>query len=240
MRAEAGAGGVAAGGGASSVPSAVPSQITAPMPEAPAIPAAATLLRMPPRPNGEVCSPISYSGELILLRDLGDELGIVVAPRVLRVEARLIGEQDQQPRLEHDRHLRCQEVVVAEGDLVGGSRVVLVHHRDDAPVEQPAERLARVQIVGPQLEVGGGEQDLRRTDVPLRKPLLVGPEEAPLPDGRGRLELVDRGRPARAAPSTRMPRAIAPEVTMTTFSPPPCSSATWAQTRSSTSLRSAP
>src|SRR4051794_13796588 len=38
----------------------------------------------------------------------------------------------------------------------------------------------------------------------------------------------------------RMPRAIAPEVTITTFSPPACSSATCAQTRSSTSLRSAP
>ena len=44
---------------ATRVPSAVPSQITAPIPEAPAIVAAATLLRMPPRPKGEVCSPIS-------------------------------------------------------------------------------------------------------------------------------------------------------------------------------------
>src|SRR5262245_23786418 len=39
---------------------------------------------------------------------------------------------------------------------------------------------------------------------------------------------------------TRMPRAIAPEVIMTTFSPPTCSSATWAQTLSRTSVRSAP
>src|SRR3954453_20129526 len=39
---------------------------------------------------------------------------------------------------------------------------------------------------------------------------------------------------------TRIPRAMAPEVTMTTFSPPACSSATCAQTRSSTSLRRAP
>src|SRR4051794_21768025 len=46
------------------------------------------------------------------------------------------------------------------------------------------------------------------------------------------------GRPRSSI--TRMPRAIAPEVTMTTFSPPACSSATCAQTRSSTSLRSAP
>src|SRR3954452_8318007 len=39
---------------------------------------------------------------------------------------------------------------------------------------------------------------------------------------------------------TRIPRAMAPEETMTTFSPPACSSATCAQTLSSTSLRRAP
>ena len=37
----------------------VPAQITAGMPAAPAISAARDLLRMPPSPNGEVCSPIS-------------------------------------------------------------------------------------------------------------------------------------------------------------------------------------
>ncbi len=44
---------------ASSVPLAVPSQITAGIPAALAISAAATLLRIPPEPNGEVRSPIS-------------------------------------------------------------------------------------------------------------------------------------------------------------------------------------
>ena len=120
-----------------------------------------------------------------------------MASRVLRVEPGLVGEQDQQPRLEHDRHLRRQEVVVAEGDLVGCRGVVLVHDRDHAPVEQPAQRLAGVQVVGPELEIGGGQQDLRRADVALRQALLVGPEEASLPDRRGGLELVDRRGPGR-------------------------------------------
>ena len=45
--------------GRSSVPGAVPSQITTGIPAALAISAAATLLRMPPSPKGEVRSPIS-------------------------------------------------------------------------------------------------------------------------------------------------------------------------------------
>ena len=49
---------------------------------------------------------------------------------------------------DEDRHLRGEEVVVAEGDLVGGGRVVLVDHRHDAPVEQLAQRLARVEVAG--------------------------------------------------------------------------------------------
>ena len=123
---------------------------------------------------------------------------------VLRVEPGLIREQHEQPRLQHDRHLRGEEVVVAEGDLVGGSRVVLVHDRDHPPGEQPAERPARVQIVGPQLEIRGREQDLRGAHLTLRQPLLVGPEETALPDGRGRLQLVDR---RWAAPELEHPHA---------------------------------
>ena len=59
------------------------------------------------------------------------------------------------------------------------------------------ERLTGVQIVGAQLEVRGGEQDLGGPHVAFRQPLLVGPEEAPLADRRGRLQLVDRGGPGR-------------------------------------------
>jgi hypothetical protein len=63
------------------------------------------------------------------------------------VEAGGVGEEHQQACAEKDRDLRREEVVVPEGDLVGGRRVVLVHDGDDAPVHQPAERLARVQVV---------------------------------------------------------------------------------------------
>ena len=64
-----------------------------------------------------------------------------------------------------------------------------------------AQRLARVQVVGARLEVGGGQQHLRGVDAAGRvEPLLVGAEQAALADRRGGLELVDRLRALPSAP----------------------------------------
>ena len=51
--------------------------------------------------------------------------------------------------------LRGQGVVVAEGDLVGGRRVVLVHDRDRAEPEQRVEGVADVDVRLPVGDVGG-------------------------------------------------------------------------------------
>ncbi len=58
--------------------------------------------------------------------------------RVGREQAVDVGQQDELVGRDEHRHLRGEEVVVAEGDLVGGGRVVLVDHRHHAPVEQRA------------------------------------------------------------------------------------------------------
>ncbi len=55
--------------------------------------------------------------------------------RVEVVEPVHIGQQDERPGPDHVRDQRGQPVVVAEPDLVGGHRVVLVHHRQDAQFE---------------------------------------------------------------------------------------------------------
>ena len=57
-------------------------------------------------------------------------------PGSLRVDAFDLRQEDQQPRLHEHRDLRGERVVVAEGDLVGRGRVVLVHDRDRAEAEQ--------------------------------------------------------------------------------------------------------
>ena len=78
-----------------------------------------------------------------------------------REQAVGVGQQDQQAGVEQHRHLGGEEVVVAEGDLVGRGGVVLVDHRHHAPLEQAPQRLARVQVVAARGDVGGGQQHLR-------------------------------------------------------------------------------
>ena len=95
---------------------------------------------------------------------------------------------------DEDRDLRRQEVVVAEGDLVGRGRVVLVDHRHDPPLEQLAQRAARVDVVRAHAHVEERQQHLRRLDPALAQQLVVGAVEPALADGARGLQLLDRAR----------------------------------------------
>ena len=140
--------------------------MTAGMPASLAISAAATLLRMPPEPKAEVRSPMSRPSSTEGSLTSATSGASASAPRVGGEDPVDVGQQDQQAGVEQDRHLGGEEVVVAEADLVGGRGVVLVDHRHHAPLDQPAQGLARVQVVGAGGDVGGREQHLRRPRPP--------------------------------------------------------------------------
>ncbi len=78
-------------------------------------------------------------------RAVGDELGVGGSGRT-RVHTVDLGEKDEQAGLDEDRDLGGERVVVAEGDLVGRDRVVLVHDRHRAEREELAERVAGVDV----------------------------------------------------------------------------------------------
>ena len=118
-----------------------------------------------------------------------------IAPRVRRVEARLVGEEHEDVGLDEIGDERAQRVVVAEADLVGRDRVVLVDDRNDGEREQREERRARVEIAAAVGEVVVRQQDLRRVQAELRERRFVGLHESHLADGRRRLQLVHRRRP---------------------------------------------
>ena len=136
-----------------------------------------------------------------------------------RVDALDLGQQHEQPRAEQHGDLRGERVVVAEGDLVGGGRVVLVHDRHDAELEQRVERVAGIDVGRAVAEVGGGEQDLRRgtSGASASSHARLEPR---LPESRRRLELAATLRGRRSSPSRGSPSAIAPEETTQTGSPP--------------------
>ena len=129
--------------------------------------------------------------------DQVDERRRRVDARVGGVEAAGVGEQDEQVGAGQDRHLGGEEVVVAEGDLVGRRRVVLVDDRDDPPVEQLAQRAARVDVVRARAHVEERQEHLRRGQAAVAQQLVVDAVELALADGAGGLQVLDRARAER-------------------------------------------
>src|ERR671933_696391 len=96
------------------LPTASPSATTStasPARKSPSTAVTPTGSRLEPRSRSTRAAPASIT--------IRPQLGAGIGPRVGGVDAGGVGEQDQQPRPEEDRHLGGEEVVVAERDLVG-------------------------------------------------------------------------------------------------------------------------
>ena len=128
-----------------------------------------------------------------------DQFGVRMASRILGVQTRLVGQDDQRVGFDQVGHECRQRIVVAEPDLVGGDRVVLVDHRDDTQVEQGSQGRARVEVAFAVRQVFMRQQDLRGMQVVLAETGFVGFDQAHLADGGGRLQFVERVRPALPA-----------------------------------------
>ena len=171
-------------------------------------------------------------GQRLEVRDLVDERRRRVQARVGGVEAAGVREQHEQLGADQHRHLGGEEVVVAEGDRVRRGGVVLVDDRHDPPVEQLAQGAARVDVVRARAHVEERQQHLRRGQAAVAQQLVVDAVELALADRARRLQVLDRARRTGSS-SSRMPRAIAPEVTTTTSTPrraaSPTSSQMWSR-----------
>ena len=136
--------------------------------------------------------------------DLAGDAGHVVQQGRARlggapvVEPVHVGEHRDEVRLDAAGDEAGQGVVVAHLDLVHRDGVVLVHHRDDAEVEEPLERAPRVEEAGARGEVVGGEEHLRDGAAVRAERRAPGRHEVRLSDGRG--GLLRRDVPGAAAP----------------------------------------
>jgi len=79
---------------------------------------------------------------------------------MLGVDAVHLCQQDEEARARQHGDLGRERIVVAEGDLVRGRGVVLVHDRHDAQLQQSLECVARVDVARPLGEVRRREEDL--------------------------------------------------------------------------------
>jgi hypothetical protein len=97
----------------------------------------------------------------IIGRDTGDQRRRRIDRWVGGVQAVGVGEQHQEIGGEVVRDEGRDPVVVPEADLVARDRVVLVHHRHAAELEQPLQRAARVEVLPPIDEVVRHQEHLR-------------------------------------------------------------------------------
>jgi hypothetical protein len=98
--------------------------------------AASTFVSIPPRPMALPAPPAIRSSSGSPRARALHERGRRIDARIGAEQARLIGEQHEHVRFDEVGHERAERVVVAEADLVGGHRVVLVDDRDHAQAEQ--------------------------------------------------------------------------------------------------------
>ena len=123
-------------------------------------PAAVILVAMPPVPRLSAPARATRTAS----RSVGCvDVGQQPRPRPARVavvETVHVGQQHQRVGADQVRHQRGQPVVVADPDLVGGHRVVLVHHRQHAQPEQPLQGALGVAVVRAADHVVRGEQHL--------------------------------------------------------------------------------
>src|SRR5690606_22308359 len=152
------------------------------------------------------------------------------------VDAVHVGEQHQQVGVDQVGDEGGEAVVVAEADLVGGDRVVLVHDREGAHGEQLVEGAGGVAVVGAAAHVVGGEQHLADADAVAGEGGGVAGDEQALADAGGGL-LAGEVAGRRASPRGASPAAMAPDETRTISLSPPLR--TLASTSTSASTRSA-
>ena len=170
------------------IPVAAPSAITVGMPAPAASSAAAILLSIPPRPTARSRAEVDAArGRAVL-----DE-------HALAQHAGHRGEQHEQPRVHEHGDLRGERVVVAEADLVGRRRVVLVHDRHAAEREERGERVAHVHVRAALGDLGARQQDLRGVEPVRAECVLPRALQRRLPERRRSLEARQARRPPREA-----------------------------------------
>ncbi len=172
---------------------------TTAQPEDVAILAAISLLTMPPVPTRLPEPPAMASISGVIAATMGRWRGGRVAARVGGVEAVDVGEQDQRLGQRHDGDAGGEAVIVAEADLAGGHRVVLVDDRHDAEPEQGLDRGAGVEVAAAGLGVVERDQDLGGLEADPGEALLPGAGEQDLARGGGGLLLLQPQRALRQA-----------------------------------------
>ena len=132
---------------------------------------------------------------LVDVVDDGDDLGIGMGPRVVRIEPVDVRQEDEQVRIDEAADHGRQGVVVADFIFVDGDDVIFIDDGNDAHVEQGQQGVAGVHEFAPVLGIHAGQEDLADDlAVFAEKPFIRMHEDA-LADGGEGLLFPDRPGP---------------------------------------------
>ena len=122
------------------------------------------LRRHAARAHARASAGHEHAHEVVRALNALDQLRARVVRRS-RVEAVDVRQQHEGIGLDHLRDERGEAIVVAETQLAGGHRIVLVENRDDAEAEETRQRRAHVRVVVAAHHVVRGQQNLGGIEV---------------------------------------------------------------------------
>ena len=164
-------------------------------PDHDAIRAASSLLAIPPLPRPLPPRPAEIDSSGSSAPTSVDQRGVVVDPRIGRVQPVEVGQQHEQRGTHVVRHERGEPVVVAIANLVGRDRVVLVDDRYGAEFQQASQRAPGVQVLSTVDEVVRHEQHLGGHQPVIRQRIVPATHQPGLAGSGDRLQRDDVGRP---------------------------------------------
>src|SRR5262249_56847266 len=98
-------------------------------------------------------------------------------------------QDDQERGLKKVRDHGREAVVVAELDLVDTNRVILIDDGNSVPLEERGQGVAHVEVTGPAVEVGVGQEKLTSVPAVPAETFVVDAHQERLADGRRSLDL---------------------------------------------------
>jgi hypothetical protein len=143
---------------------------------------------MPPLPTPERLAPGQVDQFGVEGRDLFNERGGRIDPRIGREQSVGVGEKHQVRRADEIGDECGEAVVVAKSDLLIGHGIVLVHDRHDVERAERLERSTSVQVLAAMTEVERREQHLADRGTDFGEGVSPRVHEERLSDGGDGLE----------------------------------------------------
>jgi len=139
--------------------------------------------------------PPQFVEDLVGVSDRAEQLRFGNQPRIMRIEAGCVCEDDQQAGTNQMGDDGSQSIVIAESELIDHNGVVLVDDRDNTQTEEAIERGSCVKVRLTTGEHVSGQEHLTNHEIVICKRSRIPLDELALTNGCSRLQTRQIRRP---------------------------------------------